>query len=115
MDIATTSKKAAERSTYIITITFYDDRNVSVAPDTAVWSLTDPEGNIINEREQIELTELDASVDIILQGADLAILGGHAQEKRHLVIEATYSSSAGIELPLNSQLTFYVVNLKYIS
>ena len=110
-----TATKAVEKSTFVITATFTDDDDNPVTPDLMKWSLTDKNSVIVNNRENIVLSGLASEMDIVLSGKDLAILEGKSSEKRFLVLEGTYTSLAGSDLPLNDQLTFVVVNIKKVT
>lgn len=104
--------KAVEESTFVVTASFTDEDGVAVAPDTMFWSLMDEDGEIINDREDEEISSPGTSVDILLQGDDLAIPGVIAEVKRYLVLHGTYTSGLGSGLPLTDQVGFYVTNLK---
>jgi hypothetical protein len=111
-----TDTKATEMSTFIVKASFYDDEDQEVAPDTMAWSLTDEDGNIVNNREDIEISGPEQVEYIVLFGNDLAILDGeHGEEERNLVFEGTYTSNRGSDLPLNGQYTFYVRGIKKVT
>lgn len=110
-----TATKAVEKSTFIITVEFKDENDNLVVPDTMAWSLTDKLGTIINGREDVVLSGLASSMDIVLSGDDLAILLDKSSEKRFLVLEGTYTSVLGTGLPMKDQLTFTVVNIKKVT
>ena len=104
---------ATEQSTYIITVAFTDEDGASVVPKTVVWTLTDTSGTVINSRTQVSATP-GASVDIVLSGDDLAITGETGKE-RNVVVEATYDSSRGNDLPLTDGVRFTISPLPYVS
>ena len=101
---------AKEGSTYIITIAFEDENGDAVTPNEATWTLTDPAGNIINSREAVTISSLSTSIDIVLSGDDLMSLESNGNERR-LLIEGTYDSDAGSDLPLKDEVTFYIDDL----
>lgn len=102
---------AVDRSTYVITATFQDEDGTPVAPDSLTWTLTNGLGAVINNREQVEVTELDTTVSLILSGNDIA----HEDGKfRRLVLEGTYSSTLGTGLPIRAQANFSVEDLEYV-
>ncbi len=110
-----TATEATEKSTFVVTVSFTDDDGLAVTPETMKWSLVDKNNAIINNREDIVLSGLASEMDIVLSGDDLEILAGKSQEKRFLVMEGTYTSSAGSDLPLKDQLTFTLFNLKKVT
>lgn len=114
MPIEITSKKAIEKSTFVLTIHFKDEDGEAATPDSLKWSLITVSGDVINSRSEVVISEPQAIQDILLQGDDLAILRGRLEEYRWLIIEATYTSSLGSGLPLNEQIRFSVLNLKKV-
>lgn len=115
MPIEITAKKAIERSTFVPTIHFKDEDGNVATPTSAKWSLVDVNGEVVNERLDVEITEPQSSQDILLQGDDLMLLEGRAEEYRWLIVEATYTSSLGSGLPLNEQVRFSILNLKKVT
>jgi len=104
---------AQERSTYVITVAFKDEDGQYVIPTSAAWTLTDEDGTVINSRQDVAISSLAASVDVVLSGADLAVdtgFAGTAQE-RTITVEAVYTSSLGSGLPLTAACRFNVENL----
>jgi len=71
MDIL--AKTAKERSTYYVTVGFFDENDAPFVPSEVYWKLTDMAGNIVNERDavQIPLLDLDVTITIELTGEDL--------------------------------------------
>lgn len=98
---------AVEQSTYVVKITFYDEDGALVTPTAATWTLTDPAGNVVNERADIEISGLTSSVDVLLTGDDLA-LEGYDTYTRHFTLEATYNSTLGSDLPLKAVAIFEI-------
>ena len=104
---------ARERSTYVITVAFKDEDGQDVVPTSAVWTLTDEDGTVINSRQDVAISPLAASVDVVLTGADLAVdtgFAGTAQE-RIFTVKAVYTSSLGSGLTLTGACKFNVENL----
>lgn len=112
----TITTHAVEESTFVITASFTDEADNPVTPNAGlVWSLTDTEGNVINAREDIGLTEA-TSVDIVLQGADLALNTTKASVvERVLIVEGTYDSTVGNNLPLKEEARFFIDGLVKIT
>lgn len=104
---------AQERSTYVITVAFKDEDGQDVVPTSAVWTLTDEDGTVINARQDVAISSLAASVDVVLSGADLAVdtgFAGAAQE-RIFTVKSVYTSSLGAGLTLTGACKFNVENL----
>ena len=108
---------ANEKGTCIITCAFATDDGTAVTPKTLKWTLVDNLGNVINEREQVEVSSLSTSIDIVLSGDDLSATGSENTKyfKRFLIVEATYNSTSGSDLPLKDEVLFQIKNLKYIT
>lgn len=102
---------AKDQSTFVITLTFKDEDGNLVAPDTAKWTLTDKDGNVINNRQDVEIVSPSSVEEIVLKGDDLKYSDGSI---RILAIEATYTSSLGTGLPLNDSITFAVEDIKAV-
>jgi len=107
---------ANEKGTCVISCAFTDENNTAIVPKTFMWTLTDSMNNVINNREQVEVTNLDSSINIVLSGDDLAVLSYEHDPwvKRFFICEATYDSSFGDDLPLKDQTHFNIENFKYI-
>lgn len=105
---------AKEKSTFIVTVTFTDEDGAAVAPKTLTWSLTDASNNIINSREDVAVSSPAASNKIVLSGDDLQIQSIEDSEsyvRRRFVVEATYDSDAGNDLPVKDAASFVMENL----
>lgn len=100
----TVNKRANERSTYGLTITFLDESGEALTPSSITWTLTDSAGVLINGRDSVVVSPA-SSILIVLSGADLPIDPGLSTQ-RVITIEAVYSSSIGSDLPFKDQVTF---------
>lgn len=98
---------ATEQSTYVVDIEFRDEDGELVTPTAATWTLTDPAGNVINQRDGVEISPLQSQVTIVLSGDDLA-LEGYQALARHFLVEATYNSTLGSDLPLKAVAIFEI-------
>ena len=98
------SRVASDRSTYIITISFFDEEEDTMVPDTLEWYLTDEVGTIVNGRSAEEVTPAE-EVTVVLKGDDLAASAG---TKRVFTIKGTYTSTLGAELPFTAACRFNV-------
>lgn len=87
------------------TISFTDENGDAVTPTSVKWTLSDPNGAIINSRSMVTLTPA-ASISWLMSGADLRI-GGYGPE-RILTIDALYNSTLGNDVPLRAQASFTI-------
>jgi hypothetical protein len=104
------STLAVEKSTYPITISFFDEDGAAVVPNasTITWSLFDSGGNVINERTNVPAVSA-ASITIVLSGNDLAL--GSYGSLRVLKVECLYNSDLGSNLPLKDSVSFRIEDL----
>lgn len=101
-----TEKEVNEKSSMCISITFYDEDGNEVTPDTATWTLTDRDGNVINSRLDVAITPA-TTVEISVTGDDLQIVDQtKKREKRIFLIEWEKDSK-----PTKQTLEFWVKNL----
>lgn len=115
--MSTKLKVAIEKSTYIITVSFFDEAEAAEDVKTMKWTLTDKVGTVINDREDVVVSDPGSVETIVLSGDDLAILEDEPEAtkgKRLFTVEATYDSTLGSDLPLNGEATFTVVDLTAI-
>ena len=109
----TLTTPAIEESTFAIVASFTDDAGASVVPNSGlVWSLYKVVGGVetvVNSRSTVAITAA-ASVTIVLSGSDLALAAGESAT-RYVVIEGTYNSSLGSNLPLKEQVRFSILRL----
>jgi hypothetical protein len=102
---------AIERSTYKVSVSFYDETDTPVVPNSVTWKLTDDTGGVINSRSSQSETP-STTVDIVLYGADLSIpAGSNADRFEYLTIYAPYNSTLGSSMPLRHEVKFQVKNL----
>jgi len=104
-------ENANDRSTKVVTVAFKDEDENAVVPTSAVWTLTNELGAVVNSRQQIEITPLAESVDIILTNDDLAWEAG---QSRHLIIEAVYNGIQ-VGLTLTGETDFAINDLQFIT
>lgn len=106
----TLTDSAIEKSTYILTVSFTDEDGNAVTPnDGTTWTLTDDNGEVINSRRDVAIVEA-SSVEIVLSGNDLQALDS-ADPWRKLIVEGTYDSNAGNNLPFKDEVKFPFVDL----
>lgn len=111
------SKKAPELGTFALTFDFYEmlvnqsqltNDSETAVPNSLVWSLRNYDGAVVNGRHNVAATPGE-SVTIVLHGDDLSLDDGL---HRVLVVEGTYSSTLGDNLPLKVEAHFEVENLR---
>ena len=114
MPTTITDPRATEQGTYIINIQFEDEDGTSFIPNEAYWTLLDADGDIVNDREEVEISDLATSIDIVLTDEDLVVVA-NTLDKRFLVIEGLYNSNQGDDLVFRDQAIFYIDRLKKAS
>ena len=102
--------KAIEETTYIVTATFTDEDGGALTPASLNFTLTDPAGTIINEREDVIIENPSSTEDVVLSGDDLAI-GSDYPCWRTVHFKGLYNSSSGNDLPINSMVSFQIITL----
>lgn len=108
----TVTEHAREESTFPLIVAFtYKSGTVSVpfTPNTVLWSWADKDGNIINNRSSVSLSA-SSSVNIVLEGTDLAITGT-VRKIGKLLVEGTYNSTFGNNKPYTEEATIIIDNL----
>lgn len=96
-----------EGSTFFPIVTFSNENDELVVPNSIVWTLTDSAGNIMNNREDVVVVTPASSIEIKLTGDDLLI--DSSMYIRFLLIKAIYTSSRGSGQTLNKELMFQIV------
>jgi len=105
---------AIEQSSFKVSVTFYDESGNAVSPDTMTWTLTDEDGSVVNEREDVTISDPSSSENILLQGDDLAV-DGNDPVKRIVTFEGTYTSAEfGAGLPLIDESTFTIIPITIV-
>lgn len=110
MATATLTTHAKDKSTYGVTVAFTDESGNAVAPTAITWTLTNVDGIVINNREDVAVATPAATIDIVLSGDDLDA----ANAKRGcivLTVEAIISSTLGNDLPLKDAVQIPVDDL----
>ena len=108
-----------EKSSGSVTLEFADENGDAVIPTSIKWTWTTVDGvTVINDREQVVISVPAASVEILLEGDDLAFTEAEQTAKevdRRLTIEAVYNSDLGTDIPLRDDTIITIRNLIYIS
>ena len=106
------TEKVNERSTAILSVTFKDSDGALVVPKSATWTLSDGDNAVVNSRSEVPISPLASTVHIVLHGDDLA-LPVPRERTRRVLVEAIYDSATyGIDLPMNEEFEFNIVDLR---
>jgi hypothetical protein len=105
---------AREKGTFTIPVSFTDEDDAAVIPDSITWSLSRTDGSIVNSREDVAVASPAASVNITLSGNDLAILTD-SDIDRIFTVKIVYDSDIGDNLPQNDQDTFTIKPLSQVA
>ena len=101
---------APEQGTYIVQVTCLDENNAPVVPNAGLnWTLTDAKGTVVNSRSGVVLTPA-STFNIVLSGEDLAMGGSYFKRARKLLVQGTYDSTLGSNLPFSAEMTFNIAN-----
>ena len=107
---------AIEKSTFVVIASFTDENGNEATPKTLKWTLTNSQGTVINSRENVEIGSPSSEQAIVLSGKDLKMESQSSfKEDRFLIVQATYDSTYGTDLPLKSSCKFKVANLKAVT
>lgn len=98
-----------ERSTVALVASFRDEAGELITPTEITWSLTDGDGNVVNERAAVDVAPAN-QVTVVLSGDDLALEQGD-DGRRQVVVRATYDGTLGDDLPIVGVLEFTVRNV----
>jgi len=95
-----------------IVVTFTDESGNAVTPTSVMWILSDSQGNIVNERENVEIDPVGASATIVLSGEDLVLSDAYLGTMRVLTVKMVYASDISEEeLEHNAEDTFRIIPL----
>lgn len=102
--------RAPERGSFGVEFTFLDQDGSALTPKAGLnWTLTDVEGTVVNGRENVAITAA-STVTVVLSGLDLAVGDGLFGFWRKLLIQGTYDSTLGTNLPLTDEVWFEIQN-----
>jgi hypothetical protein len=111
----TLANKAKRNKTFIITISFTDSEGNPVAPNVATWTLKDINGNVINNREDVDILNPLQVEEIVLSGDDLGPPTIDPPEeyfdsnRRIFSVDAEYDSiTYGNDLPFGERAEFEI-------
>ena len=98
----------AEQGTYHVVCEFEDEDGAGNAPTALTWTLTDPDGEIVNGRQDVSVGAPATSNTITIgPGTDTALIAGKKHE-RHFLIEWTYNSTFGTGLRSSEEAIFII-------
>ena len=101
---------ALERSTVALVASFRDENDELITPTSIEWSLTDGDGNTVNDRADVAVTPTANQITIVLAGDDLAMTAGD-DGRRQVVIRAEYDGALGDGLPIVGVIEFTIRNV----
>ena len=103
-------KRATEESTFSIVVSFLDEDEEALAPNSVNWTLTTLDGTVINDRLSQSETAA-SSITVTMGGEDLKLLtteAGMEYVKRLVTIRALYDSDVGNNLNLVDDIEFEI-------
>lgn len=106
---------AVEEATFGIRCVFKDENDNALTPQSMTWTLTDRDGTVINSRDGIAVVNPSSTQTITLSGEDLALQGTSDSRLRRLLVEITFNSNLGNELPLKDSAEFEIDDLIHVS
>jgi hypothetical protein len=97
---------ANEYGTFGIEVSFVDINDTPLVPTSATWTLTDLNGTVVNNRNDIVFNPLASVMTIVLSGNDLATIG--RQHDRLVFVDAIVNSSLGNGLRVTNNVRFTI-------
>ena len=109
------TEKVNEESTAILRVTFADSDGNAVIPQSATWTLSDRDNEVVNGKSDVTISPLASTVDILLKGDDLK-LPFPRERVRRVLVKAIYDSSTyGDDLPFNEEFEFTITDLRSLN
>ncbi len=109
------TEKVNEESTAILRVTFTDSDGNAVIPQSATWTLSDRDNEVVNGKSDVTISQLASTVDILLKGDDLK-LPFPRERVRRVLVKAIYDSSTyGNDLPFNEEFEFTITDLRSLN
>jgi len=108
MAITLLTAEVPERGTQILTCQFVDEDNTTVVPGTVQTSLTDGSGNVVNSHDEDSAT-CATTITVVYSGNDHD-LTVDSDQNRIFLIQWTYTSTAGSNLPASAQRRYYIAD-----
>lgn len=105
-----------EGAPYFVRIAFATEDGSSVTPNSAAYTVTDRDGNVVNDLSSVEIGSLATSVDILLSGADTTITASAASgEIRVINVEYVYDSTLASGLTAYAEAWFSISDLVVVT
>lgn len=92
------------KSTAGFEVSFFDDTDTAVTPNSITWTLYNKERDIVNGREAVAVTPAE-TVTITVSGNDHLYTDGSV---RILEVTAIYDSSLGQDLPMVDEIVYRI-------
>jgi hypothetical protein len=102
-------EKARERGSKTFEVSFFDENDEAVTPDSVKWSLLNENHEVVNGREYVDVTPGE-TIDISVYGDDLDSEDGL---KREIDILAEIESIYGGTLPQTEKILFDIEEIPY--
>ena len=99
-----------EGNSVIILVSVFDENGNAVIPTSAIWSLSDDNGNIVNFRLDQKIAVPALTMNIVLSGMDVMRMV-FDDLIRFLKVSGTYNSSNGTGLTFAGQYRFGLIAL----
>jgi len=106
--MASISIEFYDGGTGIITASFMDETGVATTPSALVWTLMTSSREIVNGREDVIVSPIDSTVEIVLSGNDLRYSDSPA---RIIRFDGLYNSSLGVDLPIVDYAVFKILDV----
>lgn len=106
-------KMAEEKGTLALLVVVTDENGTAVTPLSLRWTLSDRDGTIINNRNQVVVGVPASSQTIYLAGNDLQIIDQTKQQEWRLFTVQT--DMGDLAKPQHIEKGFWVKNLKNIT
>jgi len=104
------TRKACKGSTYFIKIRVKDEYNTLVSPQTLKWTLKDSDGDLVNNRNKVVVSNPEEENVVSLYGNDLAIDDTIRSTERVFIAEGTYISRHMSNAPFRAVTRFDLIN-----
>jgi hypothetical protein len=102
-----------ESSTIVVTAAFRDEEGTAITPNSITYTLMDSGGTVVNEKED-EVVAPAESIDMVFYGDDLKLSDAgnlSSDPVRRVLVETTYDSTYGVDLPSKAECQFSIVDL----
>lgn len=110
------TEHAAEQSTYVIDVSFFDEAGQpnTPNPNTITWTLTDANGRVVNGKDAVAFASAP-TIRIVLTGLDLAYGEPYVGGERRVLVKWKYDSTLGNNLNGTDEVRFVIDNFAAIT